>query len=124
MNKLYFFGGISSLLMWGLFSIFLFSSEEDDLKTFLVTFGIMSIVTIGPGIPCLLWYLNHTVMYDSEKITVKNAYGKEKTIFIKEIISSKLNIFTGLLEVKTNNEIVNIHQHLIGVGGLTKTIKT
>lgn len=123
MNKLYFFGGISSLLMWALFSIFLFSEANNDFLTFFLLFGIMTIVTLGPGIPCLLWYLNHSVYYDKDKIHVQNVYGKERTIYIKDIKSTSLNLMTGLLAVNTDSETVKIHQHLVGVGELTKKIK-
>lgn len=123
MNKLYFFGGIASLLMWALFSIFLFSEANNDLINFLLLFGIISLVTLGPGIPCLLWYLNHTVYYDKDKIHVQNVYGQERAIFIKDIKSTSLNLMTGFLAVKTDNETVKIHHHLVGVGELTEKIK-
>jgi hypothetical protein len=123
MNKLYFFGGVSSFVMWVLFSIFLFSEANNDIINFLLRFGIISLVTLGPGIPCLLWYLNHSVYYDKEKIYVQNIYGQKRVIFIKDIKSSNLNLMTGLLAVNTDNETVKIHQHLVGVGELTKKIK-
>jgi hypothetical protein len=123
MNKLYFFGGIASLLMWAIFSVFLFFMVNDDLTTVLLALGIISLVTLGPGIPCLLWYLNHSVYYDKDKIHVQNVFGQERTIFIKNIKSTSMNLMTGLLAVNTDNETVKIHQHLVGVGELTKKIK-
>lgn len=123
MSKLYFFGGIASLLMWALFSIFLFSEATNDFITFFLLFGILTLVTLGPGIPCLLWYLNHSVYYDKDKIHVRNVYGQERTILLKDIKSTSLNLMTGLLAVNTDNETVKIHQHLVGVGELTKKIK-
>jgi len=122
MNKIYFFGGLFSIFIWALFSIILFSSEEIDLKSFLKIFGIISIIFLGSGIPSLLWYVNHSVTYDQKEILVKNVFGKEKIICISKIVSSEINIFTGLLKVKTDIETVKIHQHLVGVKELTKTI--
>ena len=90
---------------------------------FLLLFEIISFVTLGTGIPCLLWYLNHSVYYDKDKIYVQNVYGQERTIFIKDIKSTSLNLMTGLLVVNTDNETVKIHQHLVSVGDLTKKIK-
>jgi len=53
MNKLYFFVGIASLI-------------------------IISFCSLGPGIPCLLWYLYHRVSYDIKQFNVRSLSGKEK----------------------------------------------
>jgi len=124
MNKLYLILGIIVLMMWTVFVIFTFISMTNDWVAFFTTFLIISIVTLGPGIPCILWYLNHKVTFDNDVIQVRNVYGKQQNILFKDIVSTNMNNFSGLLKVSTQNRSVSIHQHLIGVTTLTEKIKS
>ena len=124
MNKLYIIMGVIAFIMWLTFVIFLFTSISSDWKTFVSSFLIISIVTLGPGIPCSLWYLNHKVTFDNETIQVNNVYGKKNQILLKDIVSISMNHFSGMLKVNTQNDSVSIHQHLVGVSTLTEKIKS
>lgn len=123
MNKIYLILGFVSLFLWGLFSLFIFFSTESDTITKLIIVGIISVVTLGPGIPCLMWYFNHTVSYDTKYIHIRDSVGKKKTIRISDIKTTSLNHLTGFLKVFTESDKASIHQHLVGVGELTRIIK-
>ena len=124
MNRIYLMVGIISLLIWALFSMFLYGSKDYDTTTIFLILGIISAVTLGPGIPCLMWYLNHTVSYDDQYIYIRDSIGKRKTIRITDIKTTRLNHMTGFLNVFTESDKANIHQHLVGVGELKKILKT
>lgn len=123
MNKLYFILGSLVSIMWIVFVAFLSTSASNDWTIFILLILIVSIVSIGPGIPCILWYLNHKVTFDNDRIHVSDIYGKMKTVLFRDIVSMNTNIFTGMLELKTQNDSVKIHQHLVGVKNLIERIK-
>jgi hypothetical protein len=118
MNKLYSLAGILGLLMGlGLAITALFRISVIDATEIAMILTILSIFW-GGGIPSLLYYYNHRVVFDDTSITVTNVFGKTVTFNWEDISSVKLNSLTSVITMNTTSGKVKIHQHLVGLSRL------
>lgn len=122
MNRLYYYGGIAMVIIWAVFIPYLIGSGL-PIFNIVVAFLLISIFTLGLGLPVLLWYLNHNVSYDDKTIRVQNVFKKQTEIQFNEVLSKRTNYFTGFLIVKTEEKEVKIHLHLVGVNALLKRME-
>ena len=76
----------------------------------------MFLIFWGTGVACLMYYKNHSVIFDNSLIEVTNVFGKANEIRWSDISGIKFNAISGLLVLCTDVEAVKVHQH----GGLVK----
>ncbi len=123
MNKFYGIMGIISLVFGLLFLIFLpLTTEPNDSGIWFIVI-LMLLIFWGAGIPCLMYYKNHRVSFDDNLIVVTNVYGKVKEIKWSDILNIKFKVFSGLLVLTTKNEIIKVHQHLVGLSKFIEVIE-
>jgi glucan phosphoethanolaminetransferase (alkaline phosphatase superfamily) len=115
MNKFYGMMGLVGLVFGLLFLIFLPLTAEQIDKGILTGIVLMLLIFWGTGIPCFMYYRNHKVSFDNNSIKTTNVYGKVKEIQWSDISDIRFNAFSGLLVLKTNNETIKVHQHLVGL---------
>lgn len=123
MNKLYGIIGVVCVLM-GLIFLISLPFMVDEINAGIV--GVMTLVLAicwGSGIPCLLYYRNHRISFDDRSIHVTDVYGKSRTIEWSQITDANFSAFSGLLVLKTENEKVKVHQHLVGLSKFMKTLE-
>lgn len=124
MNKLYGIIGIISIIFGFGFSLLPVLSNEYNSVMFLIVL-IMLLIFWGAGIPCWLYYKNHKLEFDGEKIIVKNVLGKEKTIQWSEINQITFSHFSSYLTIiDSKGEKIKIHQHIVGLSSFAKMIET
>ena len=120
MNKLYFYVGVSSMLL-GLF-VFLYLSlfVKDGLGIgicFLLGFGIL-------GFGCALWSWNHQVVFDSQFIESTTVFNKTTKMNWDEILKISFGLSSGIITMKDKNNVkVKAHIHLKGIKELTSMIE-
>lgn len=115
MNKLYGVIGFVCLVIGLLFLIFLpLTAEPTDRGVWVVT-TLMLLIFLGIGIPCLMYYRNHRVVFNNNSIIATNIYGQTKEIKWSDINDINFNALSGLLVLKTTQEKIKIHQHLVGL---------
>jgi hypothetical protein len=118
MNKLYSLAGITGLLMGlglAIATIFREGTMNIDKATLIVM--ILGIFW-GFGIPCLLYYRNHRVIFDDTTIAVVNVFRKSKTVAWEEITVARVRPLTGMLVIYTPAATVKVHQHFVGISNL------
>lgn len=123
-NRLYGIMGILGLVFGLLFLIFLpLTSEPNDNGVWgLVT--LMLLMFWGSGIPCLMYYRNHSVTFNDTTIIATNVYGKTKQIKWTDISGIKFKPLSGLLVLTTQSEQVNVFQHLVGLSKFVEFIES
>jgi len=115
MNRLYGILGVIGLVFGLLFMIFLsLSADENDGRIWIMVV-FMLLIFWGAGIPCLMYYRNHKVTFNENSITATNVYGKVKEIKWSDILDIKFKVFSGQLVLKTKDEVIKVHQHLVGL---------
>ena len=116
MNKLYqILGYLSIGFASSLVIAALFYQEQE-----MYIVGIAMLLLFGGlGIPCLMYYQNHKLRFDDEKITVQNWRKKIKEIAWREIDDIRFNPFSGYLEIRGLDKKMAIHQHLVGLKKFT-----
>ena len=123
MNKLYGIMGIIGLVFGLLFLIFLpLTTEPNDSGIWFIVI-LMLLIFWGAGIPCLMYYRNHRVSFDDNSIVATNVYGKVKEIKWSDILNIKFKVLSGLLVLTTKNEIIKVHQHLVGLSKFIELIE-
>lgn len=123
MNKLYGIMGFVGLIIGLLFLIFLPLTAEQNDSGILTIIILMLLIFWGTGIPCLLYYRNHNVTFDDKSIKTTNVFGKLKEIQWSDVLEIKFQALTGLLVLKTNNETIKVHQHLVGLSKFIEHIE-
>lgn len=120
MNKLY---KILGYLCIGFASIFTIASLYYQEKEMYII-GVLAITLFGGlGVPCLMYYRNHKLRFDHQKIIVQNWIKKKKEIRWEEIDEIKFNPFSGYLIIRSKTEKVKIHQHLVGLKEFTNEME-
>jgi hypothetical protein len=118
MNNLYSLGGILGILMGlglAITALFRMSTLNDaEIVLIVVMLGIFW----GAGIPSLLYYYNHRVIFDDAVITVTNVFGKTVINHWEDITSAQPGILSSLITINTTGGKVKIHQHLVGLSRL------
>lgn len=70
---------------------------------------------LGGG--CMLWYKNHYLRFDAEKIAARNWLGRITEVQWTEIKSISFNSLSGLLSIRDCKGVaVKAHMHLVGLG--------
>lgn len=109
------------LLGVGFFIGSMFSSEEHVLEIAFVLLLFLG----GLGAICVLWYNNHSVTFDSNKLSSFSWLGKRQEIKWKAITSIKFNAVSGMLVFSNDRqEKVKAHMHLVGLGSLVVAIES
>lgn len=123
LHKLYWYMGISfmSLGFIGFLAAGLTIKDGNEWGiglAFLLLFG-------GLGYISAIWYTNHTVHFNSNRIESINFYKNKVTLDWSDITAIKFNPVTGLL-IFTNahGKKIKAHQHLVGLGELLRMIET
>ncbi len=124
MNKLYGIIGVVGLVFGLLFLIFLPLTAEKIDSSILTGMIIALLIFWGAGIPCLMIYRNHIVLFDDKLIKAKNVYGRTKEIEWKDIEEIKFKPFAGVLRLKTNKEKIKVHHHLVGLSKLVEYMES
>lgn len=123
MNKFYGIIGFVSLIIGLLFLIFLpLTAEPNDSAVWIVT-TLMPLIFWGIGIPCMMYYRNHRLVFNNNSIIVTNIYGQIKEIKWSDIKDINFNALSGLLVLKTTQEKIKIHQHLVGLSKFIEHIE-
>jgi len=68
----------------------------------------------GIGSCILIWYQNYEVLFNENKIKIKNWQGKEKVLKWSEIEDIKFNSTSGYLKLYSKSKKHIIHQHSVG----------
>lgn len=112
MNKLYSiigYMGIGIAIMFSIGSIFFYEPGLEILSV------IIWLVMGGSGIVCLIYYINHKVQFDKDKIIISNWRGKTNTFKWNEIRDVKFRPISGYIRIEDEEKTANIHSHLIGL---------
>lgn len=120
MNKLY---QILGYLCIGITTIFVLAAiYYQDEEMYLIG-GIMFLLFGGLGLPILMYYNNHKLRFNDDRILVHNWLGKSNEIKWSEIDSIKFNPFSGYLKINGLNKKLTIHQHLVGLKEFLKRME-
>lgn len=120
MNKLYQILGYLSI---GFASIFVIAALYYQEKEMYIIGMSMLLLFGGLGIPCLMYYQNHKLKFDDEKIVAQNWRKKIEEITWREIDEIKFNPFSGYLKIRGLNKKMTIHQHLVGLKEFTNKME-
>lgn len=120
MNRFYQILGYISI---GFASIFVIAALYYQEKEMYVMGLAMLLLFGGLGIPCLLYYRNHKLKFNDDKITVQNWRKKNQEISWAEIDEIKFNPFSGYLKLRGVNRKLTIHQHLVGLKEFIKKME-
>lgn len=123
MNKLYGIIGIISVLFGLLFLIFIPLTVGVNESEIWIVVILILLISFGLGIPCLMYYRNHRVIFNSNSIIVSNVFGKVKEIKWSDIIDVRYKAFSGLLILTTKIEQIKVHQHLVGLSNFVEFIE-
>lgn len=120
MNKLYQILGYVSICFASIFVITALYYQEKELYII----GVLMLFLFGGlGIPCLMYYQNHKLQFNDERIIVQNWRKKVEEITWGEINEIKFNPFSGYLKIRGLNKIITIHQHLVGLKEFTNKME-
>jgi len=122
MNRLYYYGGIFMVIIWAVLIPYIIESGL-PIVNIVAAVLLISMFTLGLGLPVFFWYINHNVSYDDKTLRVQNVFKKQTEIQFNKILSKHANYFTGFLIVKTEEKEVKIHLHLVGVNALLKRME-
>jgi len=123
MNKLYGIVGMLSMVFGILFLTFFPLTPEFNSGELFLTLVLMLLIFWGTGIPCLMYYQNHRVIFNEDSIMVSNYYGKIKEINWSNITDIKFKPFLGVLVLSTTDAQVKVHQHLVGLSKFIEYIE-
>lgn len=118
MNKLYSLGGILGILMGLGLAITALFRMSTLAGTEIVLVFVMLGIFWGAGIPALLYYYNHRVIFDDTALTVTNVFGKTVITHWEDIASAQPGSLSSLMTINTASGKVKIHQHLVGLSRL------
>jgi hypothetical protein len=116
MNKLYLTCGIIGVVV-GLVSVsLLFISEFHNQRTFLIVLTLLnSLIFLCAGVPCLMYYRNHRVIFTDSDFLVIDVWGEPFDVPWDDVTGVEFNKWTGLYSLQTrNNKVVKLHSHLVG----------
>jgi ABC-type Fe3+-siderophore transport system permease subunit len=122
MNNLYSLAGVTGLLIGLGLTISTFFRDEPFTWETMVLIGLILGIFWGAGIPCLLYYKNHRVIFDDTTITVVNVFGGSKTVAWHEITAARFKPLTGMITIYSPATTVKVHQHLIGLSHLVNKL--
>ena len=112
MNRLYQIVGLISIFIAIVFLIAAIYYQDKEI--YVIGFA-MVLLFGGLGIPLLLFYINHKLVFDENKITSTGWTKKETTLRWDEITKISFSPFSGKIKVQGQNSQLNIHQHLVGL---------
>lgn len=120
MNKFYLYFGWFLLLL-GFILAFVIKNNENDfiaIMLLLLLFG-------GAGFYIVIFYLNHRVTIDANKIEVYNFRGKKKSILWSALQAGNFRHIKGMLELEDQQgNVIAIHQHIIGFKSIIQHIES
>ena len=120
MNKFYLYFGWFLLLL-GFILAFVTKNNESDfiaIMLLLLLFG-------GAGFYIVIFYLNHRVTIDANKIEVYNFRGKKKSILWSALQAGNFRHIKGMLELEDQQgNVIAIHQHIIGFKSIIQHIES
>ncbi len=112
MNKLYQILGYTCIVMTSIFLVAALYYQDREL--YLIG-GIILLIFGGLGVSLLMYYRNHRLIFNDQRIIVYNWRGKPKQLNWNEIEQIKFNLISGYLKVTSNATKLIIHQHLVGL---------
>lgn len=115
MNKLYGIMGVVGLLVGFAFVVVLPLTVESIDNGMTLAIALMLLIFWGTGIPCFMYYKNHSVSFDNHSIRVTNVYGKTNEILWSDVSAIRFKALSGLLAISTGEKTVHVHQHLVGL---------
>ncbi len=122
MNKLYVIVGLISMIMGiGFALVFAFIGEFD--RGSIIGLVIMLVFGLGLGLPCLIYYQNHRILFDNQSIQATDGLNKTEKIKWDDIKSIRFNHFSGKLTIKDTSKIIKLHQHLVGLSTFMKMLE-
>ena len=119
MNKLYQILGYASI---GFASILIAVLFYQETEMYMVKILIILLFG-GLGVACLMYYQNHKLKFNDERIIVQNWRKKIEEIAWDEIDKIKFNRFSGYLKIRGLNKKMSIHQHLVGLKNFTNKME-
>jgi len=110
LHKLYWYFGMGSIAL-GIAWFLLPGLTVEDGSGWLI--GLLLLLLFGGlGSICVLWYVNHTLSFDSERIESKSVFGKTTSIPWKEIENISFSALSGLLTFEDGlGEKVNVYAY-------------
>lgn len=115
MHKFYYVLGVISVIIGTVFLVVPPLVDDVDIVMLIVIF-FMLLIFGGLGLLCLLYYKNHYLLFDSNRIEVRSHIGKTSSIHWDDIKRAQFNAFSGLLILTTySGGKLKIHQHLVGL---------
>ncbi len=120
MHRLYFYGGLVCVIFALVFvgaAIYV-----NEIELYFIGFAMLLLFG-GLGILCLLPYKNHWIAFDDNTISVYNWAGKKKTIQWNKIENIKFSSVSGYIKIRTPDDTVSIHQHLVGLNMFIKKME-
>ena len=112
MNKFYQIVGYSALVI---FLGFIVAAIYINETAFYIALIFIFLLFGGTGLACVLWYRNHKIIFDDNKITVYNWKKQVEEIYWEEITAIKFRPIAGNIKITGSNKIVKVHQHLVGL---------
>lgn len=125
MSRWYLALGIMGVLLGTASLATLFFEDAHIHRTFLRVLGALcTLIFLGTGLPCVLYYRNHRVIYTESEFMLVNVWGDLRTYDLSQVVSIELNKWTGLFQLKTKSGLsLKVHTHLIGVTGFLNLIR-
>lgn len=76
------------------------------------------------GVACMLWYKNHILRFDAEKISARSWLGKTTEVQWTEIQSISFNSLSGLVNIRDSRGVaVKAHMHLVGLSAFVQEME-
>ena len=120
MNKFYQTLGYVSIGIALIFILIALYYQETEMYII----GVLMLLLFGGlGLFCLMYYRNHRLNFNDEKIIVHNWRRKIEEISWGEIDEIKFNPFSGYIKVRGLNKNLRIHQHLVGLKEFTESME-
>jgi hypothetical protein len=119
LNKFYLYFGYFLLLIGLLFSVLVFTYQND-----LILSSILLLIFGGTGFFLVFLYKKHRIIISNDQIEIYNLLGNKKSIIWSDLKEIDFSFLKGAL-VLTNSkdEKVNIHQHIVGFKTVIQKIK-
>lgn len=115
LHKLYYIVGLISVAVGGIFLVAPLIINEPNVGMYIMVFLVILFFG-GLGLLSILYYKNHYVLFDTNKIEVRNVFGKIKIFYWNEIKEASYNPHSSLLTlINESGQKVKIHQHLVGL---------
>lgn len=122
LHKMYWYIGLGGII-FGIVGFVLPGLLVIDTNGWIIGLFFLSLFG-GLGTACLLWYKNHKLFFDTNKIASTSVFSRKTEMKWESIISVKFNPISGVLIFKDSNGLkVKAHLHLVGIKELLNMLE-